>query len=92
MKKRFFTKYLLGVVVFSMLLGVMHHHNDLKEHSDCKICVVQSNILNGDTPQKISYVEDINHIDTFARFDFANLYKPFVKKYFFSRAPPLQLS
>ncbi len=34
------------------LLGVLHHHDDLKPHNDCPICVLQSNLSSGDMPQE----------------------------------------
>ena len=50
MMTRWLRKYFAVVFMLASLLGGMHHHNDLKQHSDCKICIVQSTMLDADTP------------------------------------------
>ena len=56
MKKKLLSKYISIVFIFATLLGVFHHHNDLKQHNDCKICIVQHNIIDIDTPVDVCYV------------------------------------
>ena len=37
----------------------MHHHNDLKQHSDCKICTIKAGMANADTPVDVVYVSEL---------------------------------
>jgi len=60
MIQRFVKKYLSIVFVIATLLSVLHHHNDLKQHSDCQICTVQSNITNADTPIQPLYITQLD--------------------------------
>ena len=41
-------------------MGVFHHHNDLKQHNDCKICTLQSSIANADTPVDTTYITNLD--------------------------------
>ncbi|SFV52837.1 hypothetical protein MNB_SM-6-346 [hydrothermal vent metagenome] len=59
MIKKWLRKYFSIVFVFAMLLGSMHHHNDLKQHNDCQICTIQSNLSHADTPVDTLYIQDI---------------------------------
>ena len=43
-----------------MLLGGLHHHNDLKQHSDCTICTIQASMANADTPVERLYVTQLD--------------------------------
>jgi hypothetical protein len=52
-------KYFSIVFLLSAFLSVTHHHNDLQTHSDCKICVLQSNVVNADTPIITNYLPNI---------------------------------
>jgi len=56
---KFFRKYFSVIVLFSTFLSTTHHHNDLQTHSDCKICVLQSNVVDTDTPTPINYIPNI---------------------------------
>ena len=47
-------KYFAIVFAFSILLGVFHHHNDLKQHNECQICQINANLSVGDTPSETS--------------------------------------
>jgi hypothetical protein len=51
--------YISFIFIIATLLGVMHHHNDLQEHQDCKVCVVQSDIFNADIPVDTIYVQNL---------------------------------
>ena len=43
-------RYFSILYLLATLLGVLHHHDDLKQHSDCKICLVKSTLSHADTP------------------------------------------
>jgi len=60
MKLGFLKRYFSIIFIIATLMSVFHHHNDLKLHSDCKICVVSSSIMNADTPVKVSYITKLN--------------------------------
>ena len=47
-------KYFAILFAFSILLGTAHHHNDLKQHNECQICQINSNLSVGDTPSEAS--------------------------------------
>ena len=49
-------KYFSIIFLLSVLIGATHHHDDLRVHSDCKICVLQSNISSADTPTQSSFL------------------------------------
>ena len=59
MIKRWFRRYFSIVFVLATLLGSMHHHNDLKQHNDCQICTIQSNLSHADTPVDTLYLSDL---------------------------------
>jgi len=59
MMKKWLRKYFSIVFVLATLLGSMHHHNDLKQHNDCQICTIQSNLSHADTPVDTLYIQDI---------------------------------
>lgn len=74
--------------MLATLVGVLHHHNDLKQHSDCKICTVQSNISHADTPVDVVY---LTNIDTFSESivtKLTNLHSNLQKNSLNARAPP----
>jgi len=47
------------VFLLSMFVTVSHHHDDLKVHNDCQICVLQSNVTNSDLPPQNVYLSDL---------------------------------
>ena len=53
-------KYISIVFLLSVFLTSFHHHNDLKKHSECPICIIQTNITNADTPPDIEYLVDLD--------------------------------
>jgi len=53
------SKYFSIIFILAIFMGVFHHHNDLKQHPDCKICILQSNITNADTPIDVVYIQNI---------------------------------
>ena len=56
MKKYLFRNILSIIVLVSTLMGAMHHHNDLKSHSDCQICTISSSVTDIDTPSDVVYL------------------------------------
>jgi len=69
-------------------MGVFHHHDDLKQHSDCKICMTQSNIANGDTPVVVVYLSALDSISDYIVVKLTNLHSKKTKNYVNARAPP----
>jgi len=53
-------KYISIVFLLSVFFTSFHHHNDLKKHSECPICIIQTNITNADTPPDIEYLVDLD--------------------------------
>ncbi|WP_297483572.1 hypothetical protein [Sulfurimonas sp.] len=60
MKHSFLRKYFSIIFLVATLLGSMHHHNDLKQHNDCKICIIHASMANADTPVDIIYVSQLD--------------------------------
>ncbi|WP_304546348.1 hypothetical protein [Sulfurimonas microaerophilic] len=60
--QNFLSKY-VGIILFlATMMGSFHHHNDGKQHNDCQICIVQSTILDADTPQESVYLSYLDNI------------------------------
>ena len=55
MMKRFFQKYLFLFYLISVITGSLHHHSDLKQHNDCKVCVVKNSVQESDTPPEYTF-------------------------------------
>ena len=81
-------KYFSVILFLSLLLSVTHHHNDLKQHNDCKICTLQSNISNVDTPLEVNYLSDIDIIFEKILFISIFIYIEKFKNNLHQRAPP----
>ena len=84
-------KYFSIVFLFAIFLSTTHHHNDLKLHNDCKICILQSNITNADTPPPTSYLVDITIISEQISTYFTLFYNQSFYSTLHSRAPPIFL-
>ena len=56
MNQKLKVKYIVVVFIFSILLSTLHFHNDLKDHSDCQICTIQSTLSSADVPTDVSYI------------------------------------
>ena len=88
MKKYLLRNILSIIVLVATLMGVMHHHNDLKSHSDCQICTVSSSVTDIDTPSDVVYLTQLTllHEATFSQLPY------FTSKHIGSfnnpRAPP----
>ncbi|MFK5938929.1 MAG: hypothetical protein QM497_11095 [Sulfurimonas sp.] len=56
MISKFLRRYFNIIFVLATLMGVFHHHNELKQYNDCQICIVQSNLDHVDTPDVVQYL------------------------------------
>ena len=81
-------KYLSIVFIFATILTAFHHHNDLKTHSDCQICIIQSNITDADTPLDVEYLSDITILHEKIITQFVNFYLTNRQNDLHQRAPP----
>jgi len=85
---RFFKRYLSAIFLFGVLLGSMHHHEDLKLHSDCKICIVHSHITNADTPEEPVYITQLNIYTEIIPDQLFSLQQNSISSTLQARAPP----
>jgi hypothetical protein len=85
---RWIRKYFSIVFILATLLGVMHHHDTLQVHNDCQICIVQSNIVDGDIPTPSLCFADLDIKSEALITEFQNLYNHKKFQKFHSRAPP----
>jgi len=85
---RFFKKYLSTIFLFSILLGSMHHHNDLKLHSDCKVCVVHSHLLTADVPSETLYLTQLDLFNDSFLLPYSIYNQRKIHTTLHSRAPP----
>ena len=69
-------------------MGVFHHHNDLKQHNDCKICMLQSSIANADTPVDAVYITNLDLYHESIVTPLQNLHVRKISYQFQARAPP----
>ena len=87
-KSGFFNRFLSAVLLAVTLLSALHHHNDLKTHNDCPVCVLQSNLSGADTPAALSLQEIDAHSDPVVT-RFITLRLSSRPESVFARAPPL---
>ena len=88
MIKFWLRRYFTVVFLLGTLLGVLHHHDDLKQHNDCKICLVKSNLSHADTPVDVVFLTDIDLVSegtVGTLFDLVTTAKP---TSLHARAPP----
>jgi len=88
MVNRFCRKYLSIIFIVATLMGVLHHHDDLKQHSDCQICTVQSSIANADTPVDIVYFTKLDIFTESIVTALINLHTQAQRNSLNARAPP----
>ena len=91
MLKVFVKKYISIIFLLSTFLGVFHHHDDILQHNDCQICVIQSSIADVDTPSDTVY---FTKLELFSESTKGNLPKLSLIKHYSqlnARAPPLFL-
>ena len=88
MINRFFKKYLSIIFIIATFIGVFHHHNDLKQHNDCKICTIQSSIANADTPVDVIYVINLDLFCESIAIALQNLHVRQISDQLRARSPP----
>jgi hypothetical protein len=88
MRLKLYGRFFSIVFVVATLLGVLHHHNDLKSHSDCQICTVQVNLSNGDTPNNTISIPIIRKISSATICELSNLHTNNKFSILRTRAPP----
>ena len=87
MINRFFSKYLSIIFILATFMGVFHHHSDLKQHNDCKICTVQSSLAHADTPVDAHYLTYIEIFTESILTPLASLHVKQVYNFIQARAP-----
>ena len=60
MEYSFLRKYLSIIFLVATLFGALHHHNDLKQHNDCKICTIQTSMADADMPVDRLYITQLD--------------------------------
>jgi len=60
MSSKLSRKYFSIVFILAIFMGVFHHHHDLKQHTDCQICTIQTNMANADMPSETLYLSSID--------------------------------
>ncbi|WP_418640863.1 hypothetical protein [Sulfurimonas sp. ST-27] len=85
---QFFKKYLSIIFIIATFMGVFHHHNDLKQHNDCKICTVQSSLSHADTPVAINYLTALEILKESVVAPLVSLHVKQVHNTLQARAPP----
>ncbi len=88
MIKRWLSKYFVTVFVLATLMGVFHQHCDLQTHENCQVCLVTSNIADGDTPIQRVYLRELSKLFYALEVNFTILYASEVYNPINSRAPP----
>ncbi len=89
MTTKFLKKYFAIIFLLASFAGSMHHHDDLLQHDDCKVCVVQSNILNADLPSDAIYLSQIDNRSEGIITKLVSLHLEILPNEYHSRAPPL---
>jgi hypothetical protein len=88
MIRRFLNKYLSIIFLLATLLGVFHHHDDLKQHNSCQICTLQARIANADTPVAVIYLSDITLVSESIITPLHDLHSKALIRTLHQRAPP----
>jgi len=89
MKLKLLKKYFSIIFIVATFMGVFHHHNDLKQHPDCKICQLQSSIADADTPVDVVYISKINIKSEAIVSTPTKVYKHTELQLLYARAPPI---
>jgi len=88
MKYNFLRKYLSIIFLVATLFGEMHHHNDLKQHNDCKICIIHASMAHVDTPVDVLYVTQLDIFHEAIVKQLTNLHSLKLTNPLNARAPP----
>ena len=88
MKKYLLRNILSIIVLVSTLMGAMHHHNDLKSHSDCQICAISASVTNIDTPSDVVYLTPLTLLHEATLSQLPYFTSKHIGSHNNSRAPP----
>ena len=83
-----FRSFFSAVFFVATLLSAMHHHNDFKSHSDCKVCTIQHSLSSGDVPSEPFSVEELDLFGEKIISQGKNLYLSTLQLHNKARAPP----
>ena len=81
-------KYFTVIYLLATLLGVLHHHEDLKQHNDCKICLVKSNLSHADTQDDTVFLTAIDFVSEATVGTLFDLITTTEPTFLHARAPP----
>jgi len=81
-------KYFSIIFIVAMFMGAFHHHNDLKQHNDCQVCTIQTNIANGDLPTESVYFTSLEIIREAISTKLTNICQNRPQNQLNARAPP----
>jgi hypothetical protein len=81
-------RYISIIFAIATLMGSMHHHDDMRTHTDCKVCMVQQNIVDIDTPIEIDYLTLFSRVSESTLVNLQILHIQKVNLAFSARAPP----
>ena len=88
MINKFLKKHLIIIFFTATLMGVFHHHNDLRHHNDCSLCTIESNIFNADTPTDVIYLSILEIFSESVVVASLELPVAKIQNKNYSRAPP----
>jgi|GEM_PF-610004 len=88
MIQKFLRKYLSIIFIFATLFSVSHIHNDLAQHSDCQICIIEANTQNIDTPTDAVYLSIIDVVAESPLKELISLHAVELTTNLKARAPP----
>ena len=82
-------RYFSIIFIIAVLMGVFHHHNDLKQHNDCQICTIQSTLADADTPADKVYVTELEKFSELIAATLSHLQPYRFQTTLQVRAPPI---
>jgi len=88
MRLKLSRKYFSIVFILAIFMGVFHHHHDLKQHNDCQICTIQSNMANTDVPTDTVYITSLDIFHETIVTKIINLHSNKTHNQLQARAPP----
>ena len=89
MKQKLLLRYISIIVILASFMGSIHHHNDLKQHNDCKICTIQHNVSDIDTPIDVNYLTLLSIVSEATLSTLSSFQLEKQDFSFSARAPPL---
>ncbi|NPA59052.1 MAG: hypothetical protein GXO30_01090 [Epsilonproteobacteria bacterium] len=88
MKLGFIKRYFSIIFIIATIVASFHHHNDLKVHPECKICTINSSMIDADTPIKVTYLQELEITTELIVTKLSNLCSKFTQNNISLRAPP----